>query len=307
MKFVVLGAGAIGTLFAARLAVAGHAVSVVARGARKAQLEKDGLVLKSRRSGAVEVVRVPVHAQLSEAGEADFVLVTVRAQQLDAVMEPLVAWRGDVVTLVNTAAGYGPWSARLGRRLIAGFPGAISSLGDDGVLTWQFAPAVLQPTVVGEPDGTRSSRVDQLAAALRSGGVPVQVRTDMERWIRTHAGWMCPFMLTASGGGDALTEPLVVRRWMEATKEGLRAVRQSGPLVPAVFGLVLVVPLGVLTWVARQVLRSKSIRMHVTAAGAHVAGEGRLLAAELLAASSAASPALTSLSPGGERAGVRGE
>ena len=46
MKFVVFGAGAIGTLFAARLALAGHSVSVVARGARKAQIEKDGLVLR---------------------------------------------------------------------------------------------------------------------------------------------------------------------------------------------------------------------------------------------------------------------
>ncbi len=304
MKFTVFGAGAIGTLFAAKLASAGHVVSVVARGARKPQVEKDGLVLRARRSGVTEVARVPVHAQLSEAPEADFILVTVRAQQVDAAMPQLVAARGDVVTLVNTSAGYAPWSAKLGQRLIAGFPGAICSLGSDGVLTWELAPRLFQPTVLGEPDGSRSERVERLAAALRSSGIHVQVRTDMERWIRTHAGWMCPFMLTAAGEGDALRDPLVVRRWMEATKEGLLEVKKSGALAPAAFGVLARVPVGVLTFVARQVLRSAALRTHVTAAGAHVEGEGRLLAADLL--SSGELPALRAMIQPREGDGVQG-
>ena len=281
MRFTVFGAGAIGTLLAGKLAAAGHAVAVVARGARKQLIGTKGLLLRARGSGELQVVRVTVHERLAEAPEADFILVTVRAQQLDAAMEQLVAARGDVVALVNTASGYGAWREKLGARLLAGFPGAICTLDDEGVLTWEFAPRLVQPTVVGEPDGTRSERVLKLAAGLRSAGVPVQVRTDMERWIRTHAGWMAPFMLTASRGADALRDPLVVRRWMQATREGLLSVRSSGALAPSAFALLMRMPVGVLPALARLVLGLASIRSQVAAAAVTVADEGRLLGTEL--------------------------
>lgn len=293
MRFTVFGAGAIGTLFAAKLADAGHAVVVVARGARKVSLETRGLVLRARGSTVQRVVRVPVHERLAEAPEADFILVTLRAQQVDAAMEQLKAARGDVVMLVNSAVGYGPWREQLGARLVAGFPGAVCSLDDDGVLTWAFAPRLVQPTVVGEVDGGCSERVSKLAAALRGAGAPVQVRSDMERWIRTHAGWMCPFMLTASQGEAALRDPLTAQRWMQATREGLRVAARSGPLAPLGFRVLARVPVGLLVMLVRVVLRFSSVRLQIAAAGANGDGEGRLLAAGLLAAGEA--PVLTEL------------
>ena len=42
MKVCVVGAGAIGGLLAFRLASAGHAVSVVARGAHRSAIEAEG-------------------------------------------------------------------------------------------------------------------------------------------------------------------------------------------------------------------------------------------------------------------------
>lgn len=87
MRVTVFGAGAIGTLFAAKLADARHAVVVVARGARKASLETRGLVLRARGSTVQRVVRVPVHERLAEVPEADFILVTLRAQQVDAQVD----------------------------------------------------------------------------------------------------------------------------------------------------------------------------------------------------------------------------
>ncbi|MDP1827705.1 MAG: 2-dehydropantoate 2-reductase N-terminal domain-containing protein [Archangium sp.] len=293
MRFTIFGAGAIGTLLAAKLADAGHEVAVVARGARKVSIETRGLVLRARGSTALQVVRVPVYERLAEAPGADFILVTLRAQQVDAAMEQLIAARGDVVMLVNTAVGYGPWRERLGARLVAGFPGAICALDDDGVLTWAYAPRLVQPTVVGEVDGARSERVSKLAAALRGGGVPVQVRSDLERWIRTHAGWMCPFMLTASQGEAALSDSHTARRWMQATHEGLRVAARSGPLTPFGFRVLAMAPVGLLAVLVRWALRLGSVRKQVAEAGSHGDGEGRVLAAGLLAAGEA--PALREL------------
>lgn len=45
MRIVVIGAGVIGSVYAGRLAAAGHDVSLLARGSRKATLERDGVIL----------------------------------------------------------------------------------------------------------------------------------------------------------------------------------------------------------------------------------------------------------------------
>ena len=46
MKVLIYGAGVIGTLYAGKLADAGHKVTVVARGQRLADIRQHGLVLE---------------------------------------------------------------------------------------------------------------------------------------------------------------------------------------------------------------------------------------------------------------------
>ena len=285
MTFTVLGAGAMGTLYAAKLAEAGHTVTVVARGARRETVERLGLLLRHRRTGRLLSIRVPVVGRLGDAPPSDFVLVFLRTQQLDAVLDELGALptTSCVVTLVNTARGYGAWRDRLGQRLVAAFPGAAATLDGEGLLTWELPPRLVQPTVVGELDGTRSARVMQLASALAGAGFPTQVRPDLERWIRTHAAWICPFLLTAARGAAALRERRLLRLWMQATQEALGIARQTGRLRPFVFRVLAALPVALLTTLVRLVLRSSSLRAQIAATGAPLADEGRALAHELLA------------------------
>jgi len=65
MQIAILGTGAIGSSFAYQLARAGHTVTVIARGARLEQLQRDGaIVLVSGERAAVQV-----NAALDEASE----------------------------------------------------------------------------------------------------------------------------------------------------------------------------------------------------------------------------------------------
>jgi len=65
MKVAIVGPGSIGSTFAFHLARAGHDVTVVARGARLAQLEKDRAILKA------QVITDPAWAEVfSKAGIA---------------------------------------------------------------------------------------------------------------------------------------------------------------------------------------------------------------------------------------------
>src|SRR5580658_75717 len=84
LKICILGAGAVGTSFAVYFAVAGHDVTLVARGARLAKLTRDGGVIATSPPTTPTPARVTVAAAVDPTCAWDLVLVTVLAHQLDA-------------------------------------------------------------------------------------------------------------------------------------------------------------------------------------------------------------------------------
>jgi len=100
-RICVAGVGAVGATVAARLAMSGETVSLLARGARLAQLRRDGL--------RVELDGQPVATHLSvsdrpEFGIQDIVFIATKAQGLGALLPtlgPLIGPRTIVAPLVN--------------------------------------------------------------------------------------------------------------------------------------------------------------------------------------------------------------
>jgi 2-dehydropantoate 2-reductase len=91
MKYVVIGAGAVGGVIAARLALAGVDVTVVARGAHLEAIRADGLVLESavgREVARPTVVGVPAEVDWQPD---HVVLLCVKGQQTAAALRDLVA------------------------------------------------------------------------------------------------------------------------------------------------------------------------------------------------------------------------
>jgi 2-dehydropantoate 2-reductase len=100
-RICVAGVGAVGATIAARLAASGESVSLLARGARLAQLRRDGL--------RVELDGQPVAARLSvsdrpEFGIQDIVFIATKAQGLGALLPtlgPLIGPQTIVAPLIN--------------------------------------------------------------------------------------------------------------------------------------------------------------------------------------------------------------
>jgi 2-dehydropantoate 2-reductase len=90
MRFVVYGAGAIGGVVGARLHQAGHDVTLVARGAHHEAIERDGLVLDA--PDGRTVMRIPVVSHPGAlAWDGDpVVLLAVKGQHTEEVLEALV-------------------------------------------------------------------------------------------------------------------------------------------------------------------------------------------------------------------------
>jgi 2-dehydropantoate 2-reductase len=307
MRVLFFGAGALGTLFAAKLCATGHDVSVLARGARLAEIQRDGLRIRRRSGSALETHRPRVVARVADERPYDLVVVLVRRTQVEQALRTIAAEHdGDVLVMVNEARGYDAWRAALGSRLMVGFGGAIATFDAAGVLVYDIAPGVLQPTVVGEPDGRSSDRVRRVASAFREAGFPVRVRGDMEAWQRTHAAWITPFMLVSTAAArdaESLTAPGRARAWVEATREALRAVRASGTrLVPFAFRCAAAVPAGLTASLLRLALRARSLRAQVVASGAASADEGLALAADLESLAGRPLPSLRALASEASRA-----
>jgi len=302
MRVLFFGAGALGTLFAAKLCATGNDVSVLARGERLVALQQRGLRIRSRakKAAAVETFEPKFVSCVATDEPWDLVVVLVRRPQVDDALRAIASEHdGDVLVMVNQACGYDPWRAILGARLFVGFGGAVAVFGAGDVLAYDIAPAAVQPTVVGEPDGRVTPRVLRAATALREAGFPVQVREDMEAWQLTHAAWIAPLALSAAIAARdvaSLESSGYAAAWIEATQEALTAVRGSGTtLTPAAFRALRSAPAWLLERALRVALRSHRLREQLTSSGASSCEEGVALVDDLVGLAGRRLPALQAL------------
>jgi 2-dehydropantoate 2-reductase len=205
MKLCVFGAGAIGGLMAAKLAAKGDAeVTVIARGPHLAAMQAKGLTLRS--DGQESVIPVRAVGSAEEAGPQDYVVVTLKAHSLPGAakqMQPLLGPETAVVSAVNGI----PWwyfhklaGPHEGRRVVSVDPGGVVSelLPPEraiGCIVYPAAevpePGVIEHTygdrfTLGEPDGSRSPRVNALSEALIAAGfkAPVRPKIRDELWVK---------------------------------------------------------------------------------------------------------------------------
>ncbi len=205
MRICIFGAGAIGGLMAARLALRGEAeVTVIARGPHLAAMQADGLRLLSE--GREILARPRCVANAAEAGPQDYVVVTLKAHSLPGAaqqMQPLLGPGTAIVSAVNGVPWWyfhgigGPHDGRIVESVDPG--GLVSRLLPPGrAIGCIVYPAaeVIEPGVIehtygdrfslGEPDGSRSLRAQRLSEALIAAGfkAPVRPRIRDELWVK---------------------------------------------------------------------------------------------------------------------------
>jgi 2-dehydropantoate 2-reductase len=205
MKICIFGAGAIGGYMGAKLAQAGADVSLVARGPHLAAITDKGLTLIEADRDPV-TVKVNASENPADLGPQDYVIVTLKAHSVPAVvpkMQPLIGENTTVVSGVNGV----PWwyfhkigTDLEGTRLETVDPGHTQwdGFGPDRVLGCVVYPAaeVSQPGTIkhiegnrfslGEPDGSKSERAVALSQALSAAGLkaPVRPRLRDEIWVK---------------------------------------------------------------------------------------------------------------------------
>jgi 2-dehydropantoate 2-reductase len=195
VKVGVVGAGAVGGYYAARLARAGHDVAVVARGAHLAAIRERGLVVRAA-DGEV-AVRLRAEDHPAAIGACDLVLLAVKTYDNASalpLLPPLTGPATAVLTLQNGIDSPSEAAAVVGEARVMG--------GAAYIATARVAPGVIEQTgthhriVFGEVFGrldALSARAEALRDAFAGAGVEVEAHADARVPLWEKFVYLAPF------------------------------------------------------------------------------------------------------------------
>ncbi|HYP69362.1 MAG TPA: 2-dehydropantoate 2-reductase, partial [Variovorax sp.] len=206
MKIAVIGAGAIGGLVGARLALAGEDVTFIVRGKNLEAIRANGFKLVSA-EGEEEVARqVKATDRYDEAGAQDVVILAMKAHQLAAVVKELPKLFGPDTVVVTMQNGIPFWYFQKHGGTLEGH--TVRSVDPDGAVAAGIpasrilgcvvypaselvAPGVVQHIEgerfpLGELDGSTTERVQRVSEALGRAGfkAPVLDNIRAEIWLK---------------------------------------------------------------------------------------------------------------------------
>src|SRR5580692_4017998 len=187
MRILIVGAGAVGGYFGARLAEAGRDVTFLVRASRAEQLLRDGLSIISPHG---DVLLTP---KLIGAGEIDgpydLVLLSVKAYALEAAIDdfaPAVGPETMILPVLNGMRHIDVLTQRFGEAAVLGGVCLVATEIDNGGRIVQLAE--IQQLVYGERDGEVTPRLQALDATLQGAGFDAQLSTEItqrmwEKWL----------------------------------------------------------------------------------------------------------------------------
>ena len=188
MRFLVVGAGALGGYFGGRLLAAGGDVTFLLRPGRAAQIARNGLVI---RSGAGDLTLPSPPRVLAEdiGAPYDVVIVGCEAYDLAQTMEsfaPAVGPDTAILPVLNGMRHLDQLAARFGGdKVLGGYCMISATLDAEGTVV-HFGD--MHGLSFGERDGQMSARVAAIAAAFEGAKCDVRATPDIlqemwEKWV----------------------------------------------------------------------------------------------------------------------------
>ena len=206
MKIAIVGAGAIGGLVGARLALAGEQVTFLVRGANLLAIRNKGIKLIAHDGSEQVATNVTATDDYAEAGPQDVVVLALKAHQVAAVADQLPLLFGPDTCVVTMQNGIPYWYFHQhgghleGRTVHSVDPGGslAARIPPSRVIGCVVYPAseLVAPGVVrhvegerfplGELDGSHSPRVQAISECFIRAGFKAPVLDDIrsEIWLK---------------------------------------------------------------------------------------------------------------------------
>ncbi len=213
MKIVIVGPGAMGCLFASRIAGGGHNVTLLDYKPDRAQLISEmGILISDGDTDSRVFVRVSADPGTVE--DAEGLIFMVKAYSTEAAAARLVknvpadAW---IMTLQNGMGNVEALASIFGGgRTLVGTTSQGATLREAG----SVIHAGRGDTFVGEPDGAHTPRIEAVAAMFTDSGIPAKVSDDVTGLL-----WR---KLLVSVGINPVTALLLIRNGEILERESAR-------------------------------------------------------------------------------------
>ena len=205
MRICVVGAGAIGGFAGAGLALGGHEVTFIARGANRDAINAHGLKI-TYDDGRQAIAKAKATDDFAKAGKFDAVLLGVKAHQLGEVAGRVESLCGPDTIVLPLQNGIPFWyfhrcgGPHEGRAVESVDPGgaiarAIDSRRIIGTVVFVAAERTGPGEIrhrgydrfpMGELDGKKTERLERLSQAFVSGGLQAPILDDVraEVWLK---------------------------------------------------------------------------------------------------------------------------
>jgi len=206
MKICIVGAGAIGGMLGVKLALTGHEITLILRGANLEAVRQNGMALIEENGNALLARPARTTSVIAEAGQQDVVILGMKAHQVAAVAAELPALMHDTTRVVTMQNGIPWWYFHKLPGAHEGTP--VKAVDPDGVIARHIdvnrvigsvvypASEVIRPGVIkviegnrftlGEIDGSDTPAVRAIADAFKAAGFKAPVSSDIraEIWLK---------------------------------------------------------------------------------------------------------------------------
>ena len=231
MKTVIIGAGAMGSLFGGLLSLSGEEVWLVDIWKEHIDaIRSKGLAIEEK--GKAQVLSINATTDIASIGKADLILFFVKTYHTEkAVTDSLVLQKEDTIflTLQNGLGNEESVCRQVDRKkVILGVTGQGATLLGSG----HIRHAGWGKTYVGELDGKITDRVNQITQIFRKAGIETEVSSHIHTlvWEKlfVNVGINALAALLGLKNGQLLDYPETIRLVEALVSEAVEVARQKG-------------------------------------------------------------------------------
>jgi 2-dehydropantoate 2-reductase len=237
MNICVVGAGAIGGWIAARLALGGYVVSLVARGETRDEIDSEGLRLTD--GGETRCVGVATADDPAILGVQDLLVVAVKAPALPQIaptLGPLIGPGTRIIPMLNGVPWWFTeeplWSVDPGLTIADALPfeqviGSVVHASCFRSAPNHVVVKHAEKLILGEPGEGSSERVAQLCALFRNAGIRCEESDNVRRpiWYKLWGNaTINPLSALTRSTADKLLDDPDIRALMAEAMDELAAV-----------------------------------------------------------------------------------
>lgn len=180
MKITIIGPGGVGGFYAVKLKNAGHNLNIIARGGSLRAIKGSGITLVGQNQTESAIPDM-VSDNPEDIGVSELVILSVKAWQVNEVMDRITPLLGDQTTILPIQNGvevYDSLRMKYGNSILGGLtrmvsytekPGQVRNLGGEVSIT------------IGEDNGRHSRRFDQISGIFNDAGITCYTTKDIRK------------------------------------------------------------------------------------------------------------------------------